>query len=267
MNLLWCVRRELWENRSLYLGPIAVAAVFLIGFFVSLGLGGEIVVGSRDPYMYAALVIMATGVGVGIFYCLDALYGERRDRSILFWKSLPVSDTTTVLSKAAIAFVVLPVITIAATIVVHLVMLIVSSIIVVTRGGDAGALWRIVSPLDLAMRLTYHIWSIHVLWYAPFFTWLLLASAWARRAPFIWAGVPIVAAIVIEQLVLGTTTFLDAVRFRAMGGPDMLLGDSDMLGHVNPMTFFLNPGLWVGLGIAVLFLAAAVRLRRSNGPA
>ena len=58
-----------------------------------------------------------------MFYCLDALYGERRDRSILFWKSLPVSDLTTVLSKASIPIVVLPLLTFAVTVATQLIML------------------------------------------------------------------------------------------------------------------------------------------------
>ena len=51
---------------------------------------------------------MLTAFLVGVFYCLDALHGERRDRSILFWKSLPVSDLTTVLAKASVPCRVLP---------------------------------------------------------------------------------------------------------------------------------------------------------------
>ena len=65
------------------------------------------------PYDIAAMMIMFTVFIVGIFYCLDALHGERRDRSILFWKSLPVSDLTTVLSKVFVPLVILPVLTFA----------------------------------------------------------------------------------------------------------------------------------------------------------
>src|SRR2546425_188736 len=62
----------------------------------------------EQPYNFAALLLMFTTFLIGVFYCLDALYGERRDRSVLFWKSLPVSDLTIVLSKASIPFVVIP---------------------------------------------------------------------------------------------------------------------------------------------------------------
>src|SRR5579864_7071220 len=115
----WSVRRELWENRSIYIAPLAVAVAFLFGFLISmvhlpdkmraaLALDPmqqrEII---ERPYNMAALLLMGTYLFVAAFYCLDALQGERRDRSILFWKSLPVSDLTTVLSKASSPFVIL----------------------------------------------------------------------------------------------------------------------------------------------------------------
>ena len=113
-RLYWSVRRELWENRSIYLAPLAVAALFLLGFLISaihppaqmrdaMALDPmrhqELV---EQPYTFAAFFLMGITFIVAVFYCLDALYGERRDRSILFWKSLPVSDLTTVLAKASI---------------------------------------------------------------------------------------------------------------------------------------------------------------------
>src|SRR5262249_61714117 len=116
--MYWSVRRELWENRYLYIAPVTVASVYLFAFFISTIVGiwekplridplrqpG----GIAEPYGFAEGLIMATAFIVGVFYCLDALHGERRDRSILFWKSLPVSDTTTVISKALVPLLVLP---------------------------------------------------------------------------------------------------------------------------------------------------------------
>src|ERR671923_1631635 len=116
----WSVRRELWENRSIYVAPILVALVVLFGFLVStiglperrravLLLGPAKARAAIDaPYDMAAIMLILTAFIVGVFYCLDALYGERRDRSILFWKSLPVSDFTSVLSKMSIPLLVLP---------------------------------------------------------------------------------------------------------------------------------------------------------------
>ena len=125
--LYWAVRRELWENRSIYLAPLAVAALILVGFLIStISLPAKIRAASAlscmgqhnliaQPYLVAAGMMMLTTLAVGVFYSLDALYGERRDRSILFWKSLPVSDLTTVLSKAITPVVILPLVTFAIT--------------------------------------------------------------------------------------------------------------------------------------------------------
>src|SRR5260370_42454228 len=113
----WSVGRETWENGAIYVGPLAAAAVFLVGFVTHTIIMRSRIDASRpDPsqphgflahYELSASLIMGTALIVGIFYSLDALYGERRDRSILFWKSLPVSDLMTVLSKLAIPIVIL----------------------------------------------------------------------------------------------------------------------------------------------------------------
>jgi len=108
--LYWSIRRELWENRSIYIAPVAAAVLFLFGFAISIirmRLHKE-VLWSIDQFELAPALIMGAALIVSIFYCLDALYGERRDRSILFWKSLPVSDVTAVISKLCIPILVLP---------------------------------------------------------------------------------------------------------------------------------------------------------------
>src|SRR6202008_2097761 len=94
------------------------------------------------PYEFAAALIMGTGFLVGVFYSLDALYGERRDRSILFWKSLPVSDVTAVLSKASISPVVLPALVVGISIVTHLVMVLISTGVLILSGINPVTLWR-----------------------------------------------------------------------------------------------------------------------------
>src|SRR6201998_605863 len=143
----WSIRRELWEHRSIYVAPLAAAAIFLFGFLV--GLPHHLhAVRTQDqahqaldiPYQLAAALIMGTAFIVGIFYSLDALYGERRDRSILFWKSLPISDLTTVLSKFAIPLVVLPLLTFVIAVVTQFVMLLLGSAVLLVSGASAGAL-------------------------------------------------------------------------------------------------------------------------------
>ena len=105
---------------------------------------------------------MATTFIVGIFYCLDALHGERRDRSILFWKSLPVSDLTTVLSKASIPLVVLPLLTFAITVATQWIMLLLSSAVLLASGLSVATLWTQLPLFQMSLMLLYHLVTVHV---------------------------------------------------------------------------------------------------------
>ena len=149
--MYWSVRREIWENRSVYIAPLAAAAIFLFGFAISmLAMRRDIAASPLGPaqqrdllnarYELSAALIMGTALIVGIFYSLDALYGERRDRSILFWKSLPVSDLITVLSKLTIPLVILPLLSFAISLVTQFLMLVLSSVILAGSGVDIAAL-------------------------------------------------------------------------------------------------------------------------------
>ena len=194
--LYWSIQREFWENRSLYLAPLGVAAVFLFGFLISLprfpkqvrALVSLDAVRYRDaiamPYDFAAGLMMLTGIIVSVFYCLDALHGERRDRSILFWKSLPVSDLTTVMAKASIPLVLLPLVTIAVTLALHWIMLLISSAVLLGSGLSVATLWTQLGFFQMSWLLLYHILTAHALWPFPVYCWLLLVSGWARRAAF-----------------------------------------------------------------------------------
>src|ERR1700719_2466492 len=150
--MYWSVRRELWENRSIYVAPLAVASVALFAFTLSsiAGIWEEPLrldpAQPQAPYDMAAGLMMLTSILVSVFYCLDALHGERRDRSILFWKSLPVSDLTTVLAKASIPLVVLPLLTFAIIIVMQLIMLLLSTAVLLMSGLSVATLW---APLPL----------------------------------------------------------------------------------------------------------------------
>src|SRR6185312_13125765 len=104
-KLYWSVRRELWENRFVYMTPLIVGGIVMFGFLLGLAkLPARVRAASPDNlhqvvethYVAGAIILMVAELAAAIFYSLDALYGERRDRSILFWKSLPVSDTTAV---------------------------------------------------------------------------------------------------------------------------------------------------------------------------
>jgi ABC-2 type transport system permease protein len=276
----WSVRRELWENRSIYIGPLVAAVLFLFGFVINMlsmrhSIGGSPLDAAQQHdllatrYELSAALIMGTALIVGVFYSLDALYGERRDRSILFWKSLPVSDLTTVLSKLTIPLVILPLLSFAISLATQFIMLLLSSVILLGSGVNIAALWTEVSFFRVSLVLLYHLLTVHGLWYAPLYGWLLLVSAWARRAPFIWAVLPPFVICGVEKIAFNTSHFLALLQERLTGPGDAMAPHSapnDFMATLIPDHFFSTPGLWIGLAIAAVFVAAAVRLRRYQGP-
>jgi len=280
-TMYWSIRREIWENRSVYIAPLAAAAVFLFGFAVNLlAMRRHIGASPLGPaqqhdllnarYELSAALIMGTALIVGIFYSLDALYGERRDRSILFWKSLPVSDLITVLSKLAIPLLILPLLSFAISLATQFIMLVLSSVILAGSGVDIAALWTGVSFFRVSIVLLYHLLTVHGLYYAPIYGWLLMVSAWAPRAPFIWAFLPPFVVAVVEKVALNTSHFLELLQERLVGsqGDGMASHNApkDFTASLIPHHFFSAPGLWAGLALAALFLFVAVRLRRYRGP-
>jgi len=278
--MYWSVRRELWENRWIYVAPLAAAAVYLFGFLISLirlphkmrALStldpAHQRAGVTMPYEFAAGLIMVTTLIVAVFYCLDALHGERRDRSILFWKSLPVSDTTTVLSKASIPIVVVQLVAFAVTFATQWIMLLLSSVVLL--GSDSGlsvaTLWTQVSLFQMSLMLLGHLLIMHGLWYAPIYAWLLLVSAWARRAAFLWAVLPWLAIFAVEKVAFNTSHFATMLGHHFAGGGQAVAsrGMSPIIGV--QLSSLSSPGFWIGLAFAAIFLAGAVRLRRYQGP-
>jgi ABC-2 type transport system permease protein len=283
--LYWSVRRELWENRSLYLAPLIVAAVALFGSFVqsAVGLTKKMrMLPTLDaakqhsllvtPYHTMAAVIMLTTFLVGLFYSLDALYGERRERSLLFWKSLPVSDRITVLSKASIPLVILPSIGFLLTQVTIVILLFLSTAMLLGHGMSPAPLWSALQPIQQPLIMAYGL-SVHVLWFAPIYAWLLLISAWARRTPLLWAVLPPFAIAMVEKIVFGTSYFPALLKYRVIGAMTEAFSRGeglhtirDDVSQLDPVRFIGSPGLWIGLTFAAAFLAAAVRLRRNREP-
>ena len=279
----WSVRRELWENRSIYLAPLAVAAAFFVGFIAThIHLAARIrEVAKLDPaaqrpliaqpYDVIAGLMMVTGMLVGAFYCLDALYGERRERTILFWKSMPVSDTTTVLSKATVPLIILPLVTWVVGVATQFLMLVWSSVLLLGSGMSPAILWNQISFLQMAFLLLYHLVTVHALAPFPIYCWFLLVSAWARRWPILWATLPVVVIGGFEKLIFNTSHVANILLDRLTGGgtDSMQMPHSfptDPVTQITPWRFLSSPNLWIGLLVAALFLAAAVRVRRSRGP-
>jgi ABC-2 type transport system permease protein len=273
----WSVWRELWENHSIHIAPSIVAAIILFGSFV----GSFHLPGRRHsallldpvrrraavemPYDIAAVMLIFTAFIIGVFYCLDALHGERRERSILFWKSLPVSDLTTVLSKATIPLVVLPLVSFVIIVVTQFIMLLISTAALLPS-GLAATTWANFNLIQQSLILLYGLVAI-ALWHAPIYGWALLISGWARRATFLWAILPLLAIAFFEKITFNTSHFASMLKDRVIGfAPEAFAFNAHTVPQLTPGRYLSTPGLWIGLVFAAAFIAAAVRLRRCRGP-
>ena len=279
--LYWSIRREIWENRSIYIAPLVVAAVVLFGSMISTltmphrlrDAAAEGPAKQRSvltgTYNMAPAPIMLASFIVGLFYSLDALYGERRDRSILFWKSLPVSDRTAVFSKAAIPLVVLPLLAIALGLAAQIIILLLSAVVLAGSGMNPGRLW-IELPLFQEPIVMLYGMTVHVLWFAPIYAWSLLLSAWAKRAPFLWLVFPLFAIGLAERVVSGSTWFVRFMKYRLGGAMMEAFGGNlhgvSRLSDLSPLRFLSSAGLWLGLAFATACLIGTIRLRRRREP-
>ncbi|MYM24990.1 hypothetical protein GTP46_20370 [Duganella sp. FT135W] len=220
-TMKWLIKREMWENKGmLFWTPVVIASAVALLVLTSLFLGkmtgfemeghniGTVTIegAARDhiaetlsqAYIGAGMpVLMVLGFLV-FFYCLNALHDERRDRSLLFWKSLPVSDFTTVMSKLLLAVVVAPLITMGIAIVLGLVMLLATCLLLLAHGTNLfGAILSspefYLTPLRLVGLL-----PVYVLWALPTVGWLLMVSSMARSKVFLWAvGTPVIGSLLL----------------------------------------------------------------------
>jgi len=119
--------------------------------------------------------------------------------------------------------------------------------------------------------LFYHLLTVHTFLHAPFYAWLMLVSAWARRMAFLWAVLPVLALLALEKLLFNTSYFGSLLLYQLSGGGTeaMTMPGSmpmDPMTQVTPGHFLVSPALWMGLMLTAAFLAAAVRLRRYRDP-
>ena len=288
----WSVRRELWEHRSLYLAPMVVAAVLLLAMIVGafklppaiamfdpLSANKQRELGAA-PYAVVALILVVTAMVVALFYCLDALFGERRDRSVLFWKSMPVSDRTAVLAKVAVPMLVVPMFLFALITATQLVVLVGHVLLWAVKGLSVGNLLQRLPFADMSLGVAHMVITLAI-WYAPVYAWLLLVSAWAQRSPLAWAVVPWIAITAIEQLMFRTSYMAKWLRDRFFGGFDAAFSTREPLADLaqkmqqngatnvhgaeytpDVMRFLSNPETWLGIAIAVALIAATIWLRR-----
>ena len=280
--LYWSVRREIWENRALYIAPAIVAAFVIVGFcFSMIGLPARRrAVLQLDPqkqleaigmpYDVAAAMLILTSWIVGAIYLLDALYGERRDRSILFLKSLQVSDRETVLSKLLIAAAVLPALVFVITVVMQVVMMTLMSVVLTVNGLDPITTWRVYNLFEQSLIEIYGL-AVTALWHAPVYAWFLFLSSRLKHAVVLWALVPPLAIAGFERIAFGSTWVLQFLGWRLFTGLGLAFDfqSKGLSGHIHELTpgrFLTTPGLWIGLAIATVLVAATIRNRRLREP-
>ncbi|HUF51597.1 MAG TPA: hypothetical protein VMN60_12215 [Longimicrobiales bacterium] len=183
---------------------------------------------------------------------------------------MPVSDRLTVLSKAMIPLVVLPLVIVVLSLVTHAVMVMTSITVLLASGGDVSALVQHVQPVQSAVTVLYTAVVI-ALWHAPIYGVLLLVSAWARRAALLWALLPLLAVGAAERIVFVTTGFFAWLRYLLAGWVERAFAFTDdagtnLLGELTPGRLLSTSSLWLGLAFTALCITAAVRLRRYREP-
>jgi len=281
------VRRELWEHRSLWIAPLAVAVLVAVSaFWIHTNFDSHDLERGWAPTQgrnaVALLTIAQWALSMPLyiamlfvlfFYALDCLYAERKDRSILFWKSMPVSDGMTVTSKALTALVVVPLGVFLLAAVTGVVFTMLFGLRVSVGGAPFILSWDTLEWLrgEAAMLL---LLILALLWYAPAVAALMLLSAWSRRNPFVWLTVPALAPL-LEYMVFRTHYIWSFYHYRRYGIWDALgvahtniitkhglHPFGDLLGELNWRGALVNPDLWLGVAVAVALLYAAARLRR-----
>lgn len=277
------LRRELWEHKSLYVAPLVLASIWLLSSLLNFGhftvhldfLPPPLLKGLMGGVgVVSGLTFLILSLFLVIFYLLDALYAERKDRSILFWKSLPVSDTATVGSKLFVAAVLAPAIALAAALGTQLLLILMGSIAVALGSGP----WQLpFSPIAMleAYAMLWYAAIVVVLWYMPFFGWFLLVSAWGKRSPFLWAVLSPAAIIMLEWNIRHTSILADLIFDRVteifvlafdFSGVDKSAFTVDqpvtLTDIATPEHVLANSELWIGLVVTLVFLAGAVWLRR-----
>jgi ABC-2 type transport system permease protein len=272
------IRRELWEHRALWIVPLVVAGLIIIAAMFPHAVQID-----RDELdqaqkhidvfaaFHAALTIPQFLLLAIIlpFYLLDCLYAERKDRSILFWKSLPVSDAQTVLSKLIVAFAVVPLGVYALTLITD-----------VAASGILAVRFRNSEILSAVLRWDMGVWLqtqgfiltalvMTMLWYAPIGAYLLMVSAWARRNVILWATVPPLLVMVVERIAFHTHYIAQLLGYRLSSSVPIgraLAGKTEVVGPEaldrSPFWALQNIDLWLGLAVTLALVWLTIRIRR-----
>ena len=314
MNTMkWLIQREYWENKGMvFWAPAIVGAAMVIitALMVMAGNTMDLHFNSERPVNFtemtsierhelasvasAAFPVVAMPLYIMLsflvfFYCLGALYDDRRDRSILFWKSLPVSDTETVLSKVTMALVGLPLVVAAVSFITALSILLLGTVGLAFHGLNLSGDLFASSNFWLAPFRMLSILPVYLLWALPTVGWLLLVSSWARSKVFLWAvGTPILSGALLAwvnrafHLGLNIEWYFENVVLRLLGsvlpGAWMIFDRSARQameaqqphGALEKVLYFFNtayaslasPVLWAGVVAGVAMIAGAIWLRR-----
>lgn len=319
-TLQWMLRREFWEHQgSLFRAPLIVAAILLLVTAGSAGYGllshnlnvhatingrvlqqvvladmpqplrDQIVQVAASSYLAVAMPLFIMLAFSLFFYCLSALYDERRDRSVLFWKSLPLSDQMTVVSKVLTAAVVGPVITMALALAMSLALLLILGVLLAFNGVNLFGALLTTPALYLAPLCLLAMLPVYVLWALPTIGWLLMVSSWAKSKVFLWAiGVPVIALVIVKWvdfLVTGNQGMNSGLSYiakevvnRGLGGmvPGIWFSFSGHPVAMRPGQFGIelgtvlqqswmtltSPGVWIGAALGVAMICVAIRMRR-----
>jgi ABC-2 type transport system permease protein len=288
---LWLVRREFWENRAIWLIPAALGALLILAALF----GGYQVVGAVDLTMVRSVVqagaldgmiaiVMTFFAVMAIYsswYLLDCLYADRKDRSILFWKSMPISDAATVTSKLLIALILIP---LCYFVFADLTTLLMAFIISVrARGSIGGSLWSGDLWLQIQVLWLYMIVTTAI-WYLPIAGWLLVVSAWAKRAVILWFVLPPLALILAERVFLGTHVIARQLWARLgllgyasnafkytpgdanwitteIGRQGSITAPASLYRFINADWFVSSPETWMGAAVGAVLIVGAIQLR------
>jgi ABC-2 type transport system permease protein len=296
------IKREIWEHRSIWITPAAVAFVltFLaIAMVIMVAAFGEAInpeiekiadATIPDGVRRAAFAVLMLGnfslflVAMWflmIFYCLDSLYAERKDRSILFWRSLPITDAETVASKLLTAVIAIPVATMAAVVISHLLNLITMSVWLSTEGVNPWRfVWGAVPLFDTWAAVFVFLLAVPI-WMAPLLGWFLFISAWAKRGPLLRAVLPIAMLPILEYIIFKSWHLGKAIvdrlgvesmpifdifdfveRFEEDNLHSALGEDISLLALLDIPKFLSSTEVWAGLLVCGLFVIAAIYVRR-----
>jgi ABC-2 type transport system permease protein len=285
---IWLIRREFWENRAIWLIPAVFGGLLvlasLFGGYQVLGavdvttVRSVVQAGALDGMILVAATFFVVMSIYSTWYLLDCLYADRKDRSILFWKSMPISDTATVVCKLGTALIVIPLVYFALADLTTLMMAFIISVRASSYIDSSlwrGELWLQIQALWLYLIVTTAIW------YLPVAAWLLVVSAWAKRAVMLWSILPPLALVIAERVFLGTHVIARQLGARLGGyfehalqydpravnfvttqiGNDTINTPVSVYRFVNADGFFSSPATWIGAAAGAALIVCAIQLR------